>query len=114
MANPRLDNLVPLLAAMIRQLFEADAVDDVRAATVHGARLISPYDALTLRERGVSGLPEVTMRRGEALERHLCQEAAERGRMVSTLDRLESHQAQSLADAYVRQYGLCLTRPLRV
>src|SRR5439155_1473557 len=47
-------------------------------------------------------------------ERHLCQEAAERGRMVSTLDRLESHQAQSLADAYMRQYGLCLTRPLRV
>ena len=121
MANPRLDNLVPLLAAMIRQLFEADALDDVRAATAHGARLISPYDALTLRERGSSGLPEVTMRRGEeldanakALERHLCQEAAERGRMVSTLDRLESHQAQSLADAYVRQYGLCLTRPLRV
>jgi diguanylate cyclase (GGDEF)-like protein len=121
MANPRLDNLVPLLAAMIRQLFEADALDDVRAATAHGARLISPYDALTLREHGISGLPEVTMRRGEeldanakALERHLCQEAAERGRMVSTLDRLESHQAQSLADAYVRQYGLCITRPLRV
>ncbi len=121
MANPRLDNLVPLLAAMIRQLFEADALDDVRVVTAHGARLIAPYDALTLRERGISGLPEVTMRRGEeldanakALERHLCQEAAERGRMVSTLDRLESHQAQSAADAYVRQYGLCLTRPLRV
>ncbi len=121
MANPRLDNLAPLLAAMIRQLFEADALDDVRAVTAHGARLISPYDALTLRERGISGLPEVTMRRGaeldanaKALERHLCQEAADRGRTVSTLDRLASHQAQSLADAYVRQYGLCLTRPLRV
>jgi diguanylate cyclase (GGDEF)-like protein len=121
MANPRLDNLAPLLAVTIRQLFEADPLDDVRAATAHGARLISPYDALTLRERGISGLPEVTMRRGEeldanakALERHLCHEAAKSGRTVSTLDRLENEQAQSLADAYVRRYGLCLTRPLRV
>ena len=61
------------------------------------------------------------MRRGEeldanakALERQLCHEAARSGRTVSTLDRLESEQAQSLADAYVRRYGLCLTRPLRV
>jgi len=61
------------------------------------------------------------MRRGEeldanakALERKLCHEAARHGRTVSTLDRLENEQAQSLADAYVRRYGLCLTRPLRV
>ena len=121
MANPRLDNLGPLLAVTIRQLFEADPLDEVREATAHGARLISPYDSLTLRERGSSGLPEVTMRRGEeldanakALERHLCHEAATSGRTVSTLDRLENEQAQSLADAYVRRYGLCLTRPLRV
>jgi diguanylate cyclase (GGDEF)-like protein len=121
MANPRLDNFVPLLAAMIRQLFEADRLDDVRAATAHGARLISSYDALTLRERGVAGVPAVTMRKGEeldanakALERHLCQEAGRSGRTVSTLDRLENDQAQSLADAYVRRNGLCLTRTLRV
>ena len=32
MANPRLDNLAPLLAVTIRQLFKADPLDDVRAA----------------------------------------------------------------------------------
>jgi diguanylate cyclase (GGDEF)-like protein len=116
-----MDNFRPLLAAMIRQLFEAEPLDDVRAATAHGARLISPYDALTLRERGSSGVPVVTMRKGneldanaKALERHLCQKADESGRGVSTLDRLENDQAQALADAYARRYALCLTRPLRV
>ena len=121
MADPRLDNLRPLLAAMIRQLFKADPLDEVREATAHGARLISPYDALTLRERGISGPPAVTMRRGEeldasakSLERHLCHEASRTGEAVSTLDRFESDQAQALANAYVRRYGLCLTLPLRV
>ena len=116
-----MDNFRPLLAAMIRQLFEAEALDDVRAATAHGAKLISPYDALTLRERGTSGGPAVTLRKGteldanaKALERHLCQKADEAGRTVSTLDRLENDQAQALADAYARRYALCLTRPLRV
>src|ERR1700693_2943812 len=106
MANPRLDNLAPLLAVTIRQLFKADPLDDVRAATAHRDRLISPYDALTLRERGGPGQPEVTMRRGEeldanakALERHLCHEATRSGRTVSTLDRLESEQAQALPRA---------------
>jgi len=121
MANPRLDNFRPLLAAMIRQLFEADPLDDVRAVTAHGARLISPYDVLTLRERGVSGPPVVSLRQGEeldagakALERHLCDEALRTGRAASTLDMLASEQAQSLADAYVRRNALCLARPLRV
>ena len=116
-----MDNFRPLLAAMIRQLFEAEPLDDVRAATAHGARLISPYDALTLRERGTSGQPTVTMRKGneldanaKALERHLCQKADESGWAVSTLDRLENDQAQALADAYARRSALCLTRPLRV
>jgi diguanylate cyclase (GGDEF)-like protein len=106
---------------MVRQLFKADRLDDVREATAHGARLISPHDALTLRERGVSGPPAVTMRRGaeldpnaKALERHLWQEAGSTGRTVSSLDRFESEQAQSLADACVRRNGLCLTHPLRV
>jgi diguanylate cyclase (GGDEF)-like protein len=121
MANSRTDNFRPLLAAMIRQLFEADPLDDVRAVTAHGARLISPHDALTLRERGVSGQPVVSLRQGEeldagakALERHLCEEASRTGRTVSTLDRLANEQAQSLTDAYVRRNALCLTRPLRV
>src|SRR5437879_242451 len=121
MADPRLDNFRPLLAAMIRQLFKADPLDDVREATAHGAKLISRYDALTLRERGLSGPPTVTMRRGEeldanakSLERHLCQEAARTGETVSTLDRLEQEQAQALADSYARRNGLCLTLPLRV
>jgi diguanylate cyclase (GGDEF)-like protein len=121
MADPRLDNLRPLLAAMVRQLFKADLLDDVRAATAHGARLISPYDALTLRERGVSGPAVVTMRRGEdldptgkALERLLWQEAERTGRTTSSLDTFESEQAQSLADACAGRNALCLTRPLRV
>lgn len=116
-----MDNFRPLLAAMIRQLFEAESLDDVRAVTAHGARLISSYDALTLRERGTSGQLTVTLRKGaeldanaKALERHLCQKADEGSRTVSTLDRLENDQAQALADAYARRYALCLTRPLHV
>jgi len=68
MANPGMDNFRPLLAAMIRQLFEAEALDDVRAAAAHGAKLISPYDALTLRERSASGGPAVTLRKGNELD----------------------------------------------
>jgi hypothetical protein len=112
-----MDNFRPLLAAMIRQLFEAEPLDDVRAATAHGTRLISPYDALTLRERGTTGGPTVTLRKGseldanaKALERHLCQKAHESGRTVSTLDRLENDQAQALADSY-RAAPRCVSPP---
>jgi diguanylate cyclase (GGDEF)-like protein len=119
MANSPADNLLPLLAATIRQLLEADGLDDVRDAIAEGARLISPYDALTLREQRPLQPSTVTLRRGEeldantwSLERHLCQEAARRGRTVSTLDRFAG-EARVVADVYVRRYGLCLTRPLR-
>jgi diguanylate cyclase (GGDEF)-like protein len=63
----------------------------------------------------------VTLRQGDeldagakALERHLCEETRRRSRSVSTLDRFENEQAQSLADVYVRRSALCLTRVLRV
>jgi diguanylate cyclase (GGDEF)-like protein len=118
MANSSADNLLPLLAATIRQLLEADGLDDVRDAIAHGARLISPYDILTLREQRASQPSTVTLRRGEeldantwSLERHLCQEAGRSGRTASTLDRFTG-EARALAEVHVRRYGLCLTRPL--
>ena len=119
MASHRPDAPAALLTAMIQVLLGADRLDDVRDAIAHGARMISPWDALTLREVGLSRALEVTLRRGEpldstakAVERHLAQEAIGSGRTVSTLDRFSSEQTQGLAEAYVRRYGLCLARPL--
>jgi len=120
MANLPLDTLQPLLAATIRQLHEADRLDDVRAAIAHGARLICPHAALTLREQRAAQPQAVTLWQGEeltadarSLEAYLCQEVRVHGRTVSTLDRFETREAQELADACVRRYGLCLIRPLR-
>ena len=101
MASHRPDAPAALLTAMIQVLLDADRLDDVRDAIAHGARMISPWDALTLREVGLSRALEVTLRRGEpldstakAVERHLAQEAIGSGRTVSTLDRFSSEQTR--------------------
>jgi diguanylate cyclase (GGDEF)-like protein len=119
-ANRPDDDLSTLLTAMIQLVHAADRLPDVRETIAHAVRMISQYDALTLREVGISRSLEVTLRRGDppdsatrALERHLCQEASVAGRAVSTLDRFASEQAQSLIEAYTRRYRLCLVRPLQ-
>lgn len=119
MTNRATDSDSSVLLAMIQVVLAADELEDVREAIAHGARMISTPDALTLHEIGVSRSLEVTLRKGEqvdstaeALERQLCHEAQLSGRTVSTLDRFGSAEAQQLADAYLRRYGLCLTRPL--
>ncbi len=113
------DNLSGSLTVMIQLLLAADGLDDVRAATAHGALVLSSYDALTIREVAISQSLEVVLRCGheldpeaQALEQHLCEEASETRRSVSTLDRLQNEEAQGLAERYAREYGLCLTRPL--
>ena len=119
MAVRPLDNLSTSLTVLIQHLFAADELEDVRAATAHGVSVISSYDNLTLREVGTDRSLEVTLREGRgldvdarALEWHLCVQASETRRAVSTLDRLESNEAQELAHAYVRRSGLCLVHPL--
>jgi len=113
------DTSASVLLPVMQVVLAAEALADVREGIAHGVRVISAPDALTLREIGISRSLEVTLRKGEqvdstakALERHLCEEASLTGRTVSTLDRFSSEQAQQLADAYLRRYGLCLTRPL--
>ena len=115
-----MENLPTLLTTMIQLILAADRLGDVREAIAHSVRMISPYDALTLREVGISRSLETTLRRGDrpdstmrALERSLCLEATAAGRTVSTLDLSASEQAKSLTDAYALRYGLCLTRPLQ-
>lgn len=119
MPNRAPEDPAALLSAMIQLVFEADHVGDVRDAIAHGARMISPYAAMTMRENGSSRAYEVTLRRGDeldatakALERHLSQDAASTKKTMSTLDRFASEQTQALADSYVRRYGLCIARPL--
>jgi diguanylate cyclase (GGDEF)-like protein len=118
-ANRPLANLSTSLTVMIQRLFTADGLEQVRAATSHGALVLSTFDALTLREAGASEAIDVTLHEGhdldadaQALERFLCEEAIGQRGAASTLDRLDDPEAQVLADNYVRRYGLCLAFPL--
>lgn len=120
MSSNAVDSLSSRLVATIQVLLAAEELEDVRGAVAHGARIISPYDALTLYEVQGSATFEVTLRRGEklgpgasALEELLCGRAGKTGRTMSTLDRFESEQEQFVVDDYVRRYGLCLTRSLQ-
>ena len=113
------DSSASALVPMIQMILAAEELDDVRAAVAHGARMISPYDALTLYEVQGSTNLEVTLRRGEqlgptelALEELLCQKAGKTSRTVSSLDRFADEQEQSVADEYARRHGLCVTRSL--
>ena len=110
-----------VLVPVIQMLLSARALEDVRAATAHGARLICRYDALALYEVEESGTLAPTLRHGQelgagaaALEELLCGKASKTGRTVSTLDRFLSEQEQAVADDYTRHFGLCLARPLQV
>ena len=113
-------NLATLVGAMMQLVVEADRLEEIREAIVHGVRIITPFDALTLREAGIANALEVTTRRGpptdsmmKAIERHLCRQAMVTERTATTLDRFGSEQGRALVDAYVDRYGLCIARPLR-
>jgi diguanylate cyclase (GGDEF)-like protein len=108
------------LAAMLQQLFAAEALEDVRQAIAHGAHVLTTYDTLTIREFLPGGALQATLRNGaplgleaRELERLLRRAAIARGRTVSTLDRLGEEEVDALAAAYRLHAGLCLVRPLR-
>jgi diguanylate cyclase (GGDEF)-like protein len=113
------DDLATLVGAMMQLVVEADRLEEIREAIAHGVRMIAPFDALTLREHGVSRALEVTSRHGtppdsmmKSIERHLCRQATVTERTATTLDRFGSEQGRALVDAYVARYGLCIARPL--
>jgi len=104
---------------MLQILLAAEGVDDVRAAVAHGARLISPYDTLSVYEVPESSTLELTLRRGQelgpsagAVEALLCGKTGKTGKTGSTLDRFVNEHDQALVDEYMRRQGLCLSRSL--
>jgi len=119
MADPAVDASPSALLAVIQMLLSARALDDVRAAVARGAWLISRYDSLELREVQASGALEATLQDGQdlgagarAVEELLCAKVRALGRTASTLDRFASSEEQSVANDFMRRYGLCLVRPL--
>ncbi len=105
---------------MIQMVLAAEGLDDVRAAIAHGARLISPYDTMSLYETQGSSALEVSFRRGDqlgpsadAVEELLCAKTGKTGRTASTLDRFVTDEEQTLVDEYMRGHGLCLARALQ-
>jgi diguanylate cyclase (GGDEF)-like protein len=109
----------PVLLAVIPTLLSAPGIDDVRAATAHGARLVSRYGTLSLYESGAEATLELTHRSGDELgprervvERILCTHAGQRRRTVSTLDMFADSDERSTVAEYIRGDRLCLARPL--
>jgi diguanylate cyclase (GGDEF)-like protein len=108
-----------LLGALIRGLIAADGSDPVRRAVAHGACMIAPCHAVTIRETSGSGAPVLTLREGEPLdahdkelERYLCRQVGAAANAVSTLDRVEGDRIREIADRYRQRGWLCLTRAL--
>jgi diguanylate cyclase (GGDEF)-like protein len=107
------------LAAMLQQLFAAEALEDVRQAMAHGSHVLAVHDTVTVREVDASGALEATFRKGALLdheakmiERHLRRLAVSTGRTVSTLDRFQDEGVEALASSYRVRQGLFLARPL--
>ena len=110
----------PALAAMLQQLFAAEAIEDVRQAIAHGSHVLAVHDSVTLREAvGSGGALEATFHKGalldqeaKSVERNLRRLAITTGRTVTTLDRFEDPGVEALAASYRLRQGLCLARPL--
>lgn len=107
------------LVPAIRMLMSANALEDVRAAVAHGARLMARFRTLSLYEAQRSDAIELTFRSGEdpgaggiEVEGLLREKVAKTGRTASTLDLFAGERDQAAVDEYVRRYGLCLARPL--
>src|SRR4051812_20092460 len=108
---------LPLLA-VVQMLLSARGVDDVRAATAHGAEVISQYSTLSLYEAQPDGALELTTRsgeelgqRGEAVENMLRERARGTVKSVSTLDMPPSEEARLIVREYPRRNALCIARP---
>jgi diguanylate cyclase (GGDEF)-like protein len=109
---------IPLLA-VVQMLLSARGLDDVRAATAHGAELITRYSTLSLYEVQADGALELTTRSGdelgpgaEALEELLRERARGTGKSVSTLDMPLSQRERLAVRDYSQRNALCIARPL--
>jgi diguanylate cyclase (GGDEF)-like protein len=119
MTSNAADNSSFPLLAVVQMLLSARVLDDVRAATVHGAELITRYSTLSLYEAQPDGALELSTRSGEelgpgaqAVEELLRDRARETGRSVSTLDMPLSQEERLVVRDYSQRNALCITRPL--
>jgi diguanylate cyclase (GGDEF)-like protein len=113
------DTSSPALLAVVQMLLSARGIDDVRAATTHGAEVLSRYDALSLYEIQSDGALALTARCGDelgpgakAVESLLCEKAHTTGTSVSTLDMPAPEDERSIIRDYTRRDALCIVRPL--
>ena len=119
MTSNAADNSSFPLLAVVQMLLSARGVDDVRAATAHGAELITRYGTFSLYEAQPDGALELTTRSGdelgpgaEAVEELLRDRARGSGKSVSTLDMPLSHEERLVIRDYSQRNALCITRPL--
>lgn len=105
--------------AVVPTLLSAPGIDDVRAATAHGGRLVSRYSTLSIYERGAEATLVLTHRSGDelgpgerAVEHIVCAHTGQRRRTVSTLDMFADYDERSAVSEYIRGDRLCLARPL--
>jgi len=119
MTSNAVDNSSLPLLAVVQMLLSARGLQDVRAATAHGAEVISRYSTLSLYEAQPDGSLELTTRSGdelgpgaEAVEELLRERARGSVSSVSTLDMPPSHDDRLIVREYTRRNSLCITRPL--
>src|ERR1700688_2635439 len=117
-SNAADNSSLPLLA-VVQMLLSARGLDDVRAATSHGAEVISRYRTLSLYEAQPDGALELTTRSGdelgpgaEAVEDLLRERSHGTRTSVSTLDMPRSQEDRLVVRDYMRQNSLCISRPL--
>ncbi len=120
MENCGCSPLAAALAPLTQMVLTAHDLEDVRASTAHGVRVVAPYRAFALYETAEAGALDVTLRQGDqlglaesAVEELLVERVSKTGRTASTLDRFVSEREQRVADDYMRRRSLCLARPLK-
>jgi diguanylate cyclase (GGDEF)-like protein len=119
MTSNAADNSSLPLLAVVQMLLSARGLDDVRAATAHGAEVITEYTTLSLYEAQPDGTLELTTRSGDelgpgskAVEDLLRDKASRTGTSASTLDMPSSADEALVVRDYRRQNSLCITHPL--
>jgi len=113
------DSSSPVLLTVVQTLLVAQGLNDVRSAIAHGARVLSPYETLSLYETQDNGELELTLRSGAelgpgslAIEGLLCDKAIARGGPVSTLELPRSEGERLLVDEYLSRRRACVVRTL--